>query len=427
MKKILATVYLLSVAGLLPAQTLSLDECLKLADEHYPIVAMYDLIESTEHYNLSNASKTWLPHGALSAQASWQNSATELPDVLAGIMEQQGVDYPGMRKDQYKVGIEVTQQIWDGGFSRAERSVARAATDVEHRRVDVQMHGLEERVEELYFSILLFDSRLARIAASSQLVDSILAQMRSLKANGVAMQSDCDCVEARLLSLRQQQVRMSAIRESYCRVLEIFIGRELSAVQLILPGETEIMPETYKNSSMRLFDARLSAIDAEECRLKASLMPVLGAFAGAYYGYPGYNMFKSMQSRDFSFNFMAGVKLSWNFGMLYNRGNNLKKLDLKRASVEAERSTFLFNRSIEQSESEGQIRAMREQMEQDLQIVRLCRSVREAAQSQLRNGVIDTTTLLTRITDEELAENDMAMHRIELVKALYKLNHIINQ
>ncbi len=95
--------------------------------------------------------------------------------------------------------------------------------------------------------------------------------------------------------------------------------------------------------------------------------------------------------------------------------------------VEANRALYLFNSEISQSDARGKIAALQEQMKSDERIVELRRSVMHAAQSQLRNGVIDTTSLLSKITDTELAENDLATRRIQLTQALYNLNHIRNK
>lgn len=66
-------------------------------------------------------------------------------------------------------------------------------------------------------------------------------------------------------------------------------------------------------------------------------------------------------------------------------------------------------------------------MDSDGKIVELRRNVTSAACAQLRNGVLDATSLLQKITDEELAENDFMLHKIELLKAIYNLTHIRNK
>ena len=259
------------------------------------------------------------------------------------------------------------------------------------------------------------------------LVDSTLRQVRSMFANGVAMKSDCDQIEAKLLTLQQQKSRLTATLVSIRRIMEIFIGESVGARTLVLPSEDLQAPAEGIHPQQRLFDRRIANLSAQESGIKAAAMPTVNAFASGYYGYPGYNMFKNMQSRDLSFNFMVGLKVAWNFSSLYTRGNSLNKLRLQRSQVESERATFNFNNSIAISESLGQIASLREVMRNDDRIVELRNSVVSAAQSQLDNGIIDTTALLSKITDSELAQNEMAQHHIELVKAIYNLNHLRNR
>lgn len=418
---------LLSIAAIFgaSAEVLTVSQCTELARQHYPAIAQYGLLDKIEQFNLSNAAKVWLPQGAVSAQLTWQNDVSSLPDALTGIMTSQGISYPGLDKTQYRVGVDINQQIWDGGTTAANRQAIKTASQVERRSLDLQLYDVEGRVEEIYFAIMLLDGRLERTDQSIALVDSTLSQLQSMFNNGVAMKSDCDQVEARLLQLEQQKIQLASTRNSYARVLEIFIGEEIGARELQFPNASSDAEANHPQ--LQLFDSRINNIAAQEAAIKASVMPRLEAFVSGYYGYPGYNLFKNMQSHDPSFNFMVGIKASWNFSSLYTRKNSLNKLALQRQQVEADRNTFLFNNSIASSESRGQIDYLRNVMQNDERIVELRNSVMRAAQSQLRNGVIDATALLTKITDVDLAENDLALHRIELMKTIYQLNHIRNK
>lgn len=425
MRRLILTLSVIAIALSSWAETLTIKECVSLASEHYPAIAQYGLLEKMADFNLLNASKAWLPQGTVSAQASWQNDVAALPDALNNVMAQQGLDYPGLNKFQYKLGVDVNQQIWDGGRTSATRRNILTAAENERLSVDLQLYDVEGKVEELYFAILLYDARIERSDKSIAMVDSTLSQVRSMYANGVAMQTDCDQVEARLLTLRQQKSRLVAARASYQRMLETFIGHPIDGRTLVLPDE--VAATRYDHPQLRLLDARAANIASQETAIKASVMPQIGAFASGYYGYPGYNMFKNMRSRDPSFNFMIGLRATWNFGSLYTRQNTLDKLRIQRQQIETERETFLFNNSIAENERMGEIDCLRKVMQDDERIVALRASVVHAARSQLRNGVIDITALLTKITDEELAENDLSLHRIELIKAIYQLNHIRNK
>jgi len=404
---------------------LTLDRAVALARENYPAIAQYGLLERSTAFSLDNVTKAWLPQGGVMAQVTWQNDVATLPDMLTEMMASRGIDYPGLQKTQYKVGLDLQQQIWDGGRTAASRKAKRAAAEVERSGLDVEIYDVEGRVEELYFSLLLLDENIARTETTIALMDSTLTRMQSMMANGVSTQADCDQVEARILTTKQQLTRLRASEKAYRRVLEIFLGQGLDGLELTTPEMPE--PKAAERPQMRLFDARIANIAAQEAGVKASVMPSAGAFASAYYGYPGLNMFKNMRSHDPGFNFFAGITLSWNFGSLYTRSNSLKALQKQRERVEADRALYLFNSEMAQSDATGRIDALREQMKSDERIVELRRAVEKSAQSQLRNGVIDTTSLLSKITDAEIAEIDLSTHRIQLIKELYNLNRIRNK
>ena len=156
-------------------------------------------------------------------------------------------------------------------------------------------------------------------------------------------------------------------------------------------------------------------------------MPRLGFFAQGYYGYPGLDYMQSMMNSDWSWNAMLGVKLSWNFGAYYTQKNNLNKLRTSRQQVEVQRDVFLFNMNLQAAQANGDIARLRKAIADDDRIVALRRSVREAAESKLWNGIIDTHDLLSKITDESTASMARSMREIELLKAIYEYKHTINR
>lgn len=411
------------VAGAQP----TLDECRRLAREHYPEIRQYDLIRQTKEYTLSNANKSWIPQVAFAAQATWQTAVPTLPDALTGMLSQQGVAIPGINKDQYKIALELNQTIWDGGKTKADKRIAEAEAEEQNRATDVDFHTLEGRVDNLYFGILLLDERVRQTRLTIELLRSNLEKVRSLQRNGVAMQTDADAVEAELLTVGQQLTQIEASRASYRQMLEIFIGKELGEQSLILP-DTE-QPVSYDNArpELALFDAKIEKLTAQEKLVKASTRPRFGLFAQGYYGYPGMDFFESMMSSDWSWNAMIGVKMSWNFGAYYTKKNSLNKLRTAKRQVDVQREVFLFNTQLQTTAENGDIARLRKALADDDRIVALRRSVREAAESKLRNGVIDTNDLLRKITEEATAATARSAREIELVKTIYELKHTINQ
>lgn len=415
------------LAGLSAGAQVTLDECRRLAREHYPEIRQYDLVRRTEEYTLSNARRAWLPQLSFAAQATWQTEVPSFPNALAGMLAQQGIDMPGMNKDQYIAALELNQTLWDGGKSEADKRIARAEAAEQARSADVDLYALQGRVDNLFFSILLLDERIAQTRLTLDLLRSNLEKVRALQRNGVAMQSDADAVEAELLTVNQQLTQVAASRDSYRRMLEIFTGRPLDGERLERPDASEPRSMESSRPELALFDATADKLTAQERLVKAATRPRFGLFAQGYYGYPGMDYFQSMMSPDWSWNAMAGVKMSWNFGAYYTRKNSLAKLRTAKEQVEMQREIFLFNTRLQTAEESGDIARLRKALADDDRIVALRRSVREAAESKLRNGVIDTDDLLRKITDEAAAATARSAREIELLKTIYELKHTINR
>lgn len=417
---------LLGVLIGVPSWAQTLEECQQLACDHYPEIRQYDLIRQSEQYDLSNAARSWLPQVSFSAQATWQNRVPEFPSALSGMLDQAGVSLRGLDKDQYKVALEVNQTIWDGGQSQADRRVIEATADEHRQATEVDLYAVKGRVNDLYFGILLLEERLGQTDLTIALLQSNLDKVRSLVTNGVAMQTDADAVEAELLSIQQQRVQIEASRASYRRMLELFIGQRL-AERLKRPELVGAVSGESARPELAWIDAQQERLTAQELSAKSATRPRFGVFAQGYYGYPGLDYFAGMVSTDWTWNALIGVKMSWNFGAYYTKKNRLSNLRVAQQQLDIQRDVFLFNTDLQVAEEQGNISRLRRALADDDRIVALRRSVREAAESKLRNGVIDTNDLLRKITDEASARSARSLREVELLKAIYELKYTINR
>lgn len=417
---------LLGVLIGVPSWAQTLEACQQLACDHYPEIRQYDLIRQSEQYDLSNAARSWLPQVSFSAQATWQNRVPEFPSALSGMLDQAGVSLRGLDKDQYKVALEVNQTIWDGGQSQADRRVIEATADEHRQATEVDLYAVKGRVNDLYFGILLLEERLGQTDLTIALLQSNLDKVRSLVTNGVAMQTDADAVEAELLSVQQQRVQIEASRESYRRMLELFIGQRL-AERLERPELVEAVSGESARPELAWIDAQQERLAAQELSVKSATRPRFGVFAQGYYGYPGLDYFAGMISTDWTWNALIGVKMSWNFGAYYTKKNRLSNLRVAKQQLDIQRDVFLFNTDLQVAEEQGNISRLRRALADDDRIVALRRSVREAAESKLRNGVIDTNDLLRKITDEASARSARSLREVELLKAICELKYTINR
>ena len=408
------------------AQAQTLEECQRAAEQNYPLIRQYGLIEKTTSLNVANIQKGWLPQVTASAQATLQSDVTAFPDKLQTVFQQTGITMDGLKKDQYRVGIDVQQTVYDAGNIKSQKEIARRQGELQSRQNEVTMYNVRKSVNEMYFSLLLVDEQIRLNADLQTVLEGNEKKLAAMLKGGTASESDWQNVKAERLNVVQKMTGLQSQRTALARMLSIFCGIEVNG--LVKPEMPENMnPSINLRPELKALDAQLRLTDAQERALDAAMMPRLGVFAQGYYGYPGYNMFEDMMSRKFSWNGMIGARLTWNIGALYTRKNDKAKLQVQRETTEVNRERFLFDNNLEQIEQNENISRYRQMMTDDEEIISLRSSIRKAAESKLAHGIIDVNDLVREINSENKARVERCIHEIEMLKEIYDLKITIGE
>ena len=406
------------------AQTL--EECQQAAEHNYPLIKQYELIDKTTDLTVSNIGKGWLPQVTASAQATYQSDVVSWPDQMQSLYQQMGLHMKGLSKDQYRVGIDIQQMVYDGGTVSSQKEIAREQGKVQEAQTAVTMYQIRRRVNEMYFGVLLLDEQIQQNSDLQELLAANEKKLSSMFRRGTAAESDYHAVKAERLNAVQLATSLKAQRKSLLRMLYTFCGMtppsDTEKTTLVKP--TKVIPSTTTDRpELRMFDAQLRLADSQERALDAALKPKLSVFASGFYGYPGYNMFEDMMNHRWSLNGMIGARLSWNIGALYTRKNDKAKIQLQRRMTETNRDVFLFNNRLEQITQNENMERYRKLMATDEEIVTLRASVRKAAESKLAHGIIAVNDLLKEVNNENAARLQQAMHEIEMLKEIYDLKY----
>ncbi|MCC8187502.1 MAG: TolC family protein [Bacteroides sp.] len=416
MKKIVLFIFLFLTGSSMYGQ-LTIEECYTKAEANYPQVRQYGLIGQTEEYNLRNASKGYLPQFSLSGKATYQTQVTSVPITLPD------VEIPTMSKDQYQIVAEASQVIWDGGNIKASRENIKAQADIEKAQYEVDMYALRERVNNLFFSILLLDEQLDLNTVYLNDLEVNYERVKSSEENGVANGSDLDAVRVEQLSARQNRIQLETNRSAYLLMLATFIGEDLSPdTRLIKP--TPFLPDQQYNHrpELALFDARSQQAAVQRMNIQASYMPQLGVFIQGGYGKPGLNMFEN----KFDTYAIGGVNLSWKFGSLYTRRNDLRKIDVNLRNIEIQRETFLFNNSLRVTQYNAEFEKYVRMMAYDDEMIGMRRSIVRASEAKLENGIITVPDLIRDLNAEQTARLNKALHEIEMLQSIYEIKNLTN-
>lgn len=403
----------------------SLEECRQAAEHNYPIIRQYDLIARTTELTVRNIQKAWFPQISVTAQGSYQNKVTAWPENLQGMFAQMGIQLQGLSRDQYKVGIDVRQTLFDGGTIGSRREIARGEGAVQAAQTEVDLYKIGQRVHEMYFGLLLLDEQLRLNADVNALLRSNEAQLAAMLKSGTASAGDFENVKAERLSAEQQQTELLSQRQTLQRLLSLFCGIPVDSIRR--PAVPNLPSGENKRPELRLFDRRLQLTAAQEKAVDAQLLPQLGLFAQGYYGNPGLNLFEDMMKHRWSWNGIAGLKLTWNLSALYTHRNEKSKLRVQRELIENARQQFLFNNQLDETQQSENVRRFRAIAQRDGEIIALRTAVRKAAESKLAHGIIDVNGLLREINKENAAKTQQAIHEIDMLKAMYDLKFSHNE
>lgn len=423
MKKKIISFALIMMATAIQAQTL--EECQLAAEKNYPMIKQYDLISQTTQLTVKNIMKGWLPQIAIAAQATYQSDVTSWPESMKATLQQLGINMKGLSKDQYKVGIDLQQSIYDGGTISSMRSIARQEEKVQKAQVETNLYQVRKRVNEMYFSLLLLNEQIKLNDDVKALLLSSEKKLASMLKGGTVATSDFENIKAERLSVEQQNESLKSQQQMLQHLLSTFCGIKVSNIQKPAPFETTI--STNKRPEMLLFDNQLQLSSIKEKALNSQVRPKLGIFAQGFYGYPGLNMFEDMINRKWSLNGMVGVKLSWNVGALYSLKNDKAQLRQQREMTENAREIFLFNNQLEEIQQNENIKRYHTMKQTDDEIIMLRTNIRKAAESKLAHGIIDINNLLREINNENAAKIQQTIHDIEMLKEMYNLKYTNNE
>ena len=422
MKKILLGITMLPMLAL--AQTL--DDCQQAAEQNYPLIRQYALIEKTTLWTVANIQKGWLPQVAAQAQATYQTDVAAWPDQMKAMTAAMGIDIKGLTNDQYRLGIDVQQTIYDGGTIGSQKAVAREQGKVQAAHNEVNIYAVRKRVNEMYFSLLLIDEQIKLNGDLQTLLAGSERKLEAMTRRGTAAQSDLQSVRAERLLAQQKATELASQRQMLLRMLSTFCGIEVKEATKPATPAALPQPQAVRRPELKALDAQIGLLNAQERALDAALMPKVGIFAQGFYGYPGLNMFDDMMRHKWSLNAIVGARLTWNIGALYTRKNDKARLQVQRDMTENTREVFLFNNNLEQIQQDENIARYQKLMARDGEIIALRQAVRKAAESKLAHGIIDVNDLVREINQENAACVQQSVHEIEMLKEIYDNRYTTN-
>lgn len=389
--------------------SLTLDNCLEMAKQNYPLIKQYTLVEKTKEYSITNAQKGYLPQFNIAGQATYQSDVTQIPFSLPGM------DIPTMSRDQYRLYGEVSQSITDLFTVKDQKEYINANSEIEVQKTEVELYKLRERINNLFFGILLIDAQIQQTELLKKDIQSGIEKTNVAIANGIALKSTADNLKAELLKTDQRTIELKAARKGYTDMLALFINNPIDENTVLEKPHRQMLTNTINRPELKLFDLQKKSFDAQEKLLTAKNLPRLSVFFQGGLGRPGLNMLDN----DFQGYYIGGLRLSWNITGFYTYKNEKKMIANSQSMIDIQRETFLFNTNLTLKQQNADITKIQELIETDKSIVTLRESVKNTTQNQLTYGTATTNDYLIAVNAEDQAKQNLILHEIQLLMTEY--------
>lgn len=428
MKKHLTVIVLISISVASLAKT-SLDECRQAARMNYPEIRKFEIIKATRDCNLKNASMAWLPQVQIGGQFNWVNNVNNINDLFvnAGPISSLAFQYvvdkilhlESERPWQYAAGVSVTQNIWDGGASTLRKTAARAEAESMEAEVEVNLQAVEEQVDEVYFSTLLLERRLELTESRIDILMDNFRKMQILHREGFVSDMDISKMDVEILSAEQAADEIKSGIKVFRLSLSLLTGMNMAGVELVVPAEP-VTGNVFCRPEFRLLETRKKMLDLQNKKLDVELMPKIGLYADAGYGYPNRNVFMNLTGFDPTFNAQAGIRIIFNLSPLYTRSRDKSIISNRMELLNVQGDILNFKFGLEKQRLTQEEERLRECLQRDNRILELRTKLRIAAEKRLEEGETDLTELLKSINEENTAALQSDIHSLTLLKTLHQ-------
>jgi len=413
---VIQVVILALLQPVLPQKVLDLEECYRMAMETNALSKEKETFSEIWRLKDENLAKSWLP--ALDANASFVYNS-EVIDMSGAFAS---IPIPGfadaikpLPHEQYKVTIDVSQVLYDGGATKGAREMEMADLSVNQQQAEADLYKLKGQVNGYYFSILIIDKQKELLDSYLGLINRRIKSMSSALDNGVILKSDIDVLNSEMIKLEQQIEENIIRRASMIKNLSDLTGIEINGeTSFVVPSVKGDPSEELNRPELKLFDLKKEQLDAGMNMLNSKRLPKAFGFATIGYGNPpGSNFFRD----EFAPYYIIGAGIKWNI-IDWNKSRNEKQQLMLQKNIVENRKADLsesLRRMLESKDAE--IKSLELMIGKDNTLIELRKRISATAESQYENGTITATEYLNELNSEKQALINYEIHKISLEMA----------
>jgi outer membrane protein TolC len=409
-KRILIALFLCGlVLNETSAQNLSLDSCQAMAKRNYPLIRQFELIEKSKEYSVENIQKGYLPQVNVSGYSTYQSDILTFPFTIPGS------ELEPLRQDQHRIYGEINQPITDLFNVKNQKGLVEINAQVENQKMEIELYKLKDRVNQLFFGILLIDAQVQQLEILKKDIHSGIAKTSTAIENGIALKSSLDILKVELLKADQKHLELKANRKAYLQMMSLLTEQELSENSVLEIPKNPTQVSAINRPELRLFDLQNQSFAAQSKLLTNKTLPKLNFFFQGGLGAPGLNIIDNSAAAYY----ITGLRLNWSISSFYTNKKEKSLQELNQRGVLVQREAFLLNTDITLRQQNTEIEKMENLILSDGEIIQMRGRIKTTTQNQLENGTATTNDYLIQLNAEDQARQNQILHQIQLLMAQY--------
>lgn len=411
-----ALIFFLAIAIIANAQqhTLTLDECMVAAMKNNPLSGQNEMYAYATELQQKNIDNGKLPQFTVNGQTTYQNEVIKLPFSIPG------VSAPEIPKLQYKMSLDANQLIYAGGSIGVQNNIEDYNRQINQANNNVELYKVRERVNQLYFGVLLADLNATVIENTIHDLDSRLLKVKSSVREGVMLASAADVLQAEILKAEQRLLEVKSQKQALIGTLQVITGIAINEKTTFTEPVLDVNLAVYANlrPEFGVFSLMQQKLEATKKLSISKDLPKAYGFGSAGYGNPGYNVFKE----GASFFYTIGAKVTWNFWDWHQSDREKQILDINSHIIENQKNAYDLANKAQVQQCLSDVIKAEELIKTDEEIIKLRKSITLSAASQLENGTLTATEFVTEQLAEEQALLNLNLHKMQglQARALYK-------
>jgi outer membrane protein TolC len=409
-------------------EELTLELCLDHVRSAHPNTQQLSVVDAIRNEQLKINHLAYLPQLNLNGMASWQSDVTHVESNFPG------VDIPSPDQDQYTLTADLVQPIYNGGRTKARSTVVNkeVAVSVMQQHLDIQ--SVEETATILYYQVIL-QHQLAQV--QTVLIDQLTQVITRLEQNYHAgTVGKDDLLEAQINQREAVQNQGEALKLTSVAKASLAVLMQIDTSAFRVEADPALVTRTPSASfnnrvEVRLIDARIDLLHAQDKLNRSQYHPKLSAFATVGYGKPGLNFLNDA----FDTYTLFGASLHIPITQIYSGKASRERqvFILQHESLILTKHSLERELRIRELQYTAEIDKLNNWLIEDEEIITMRREIVRISSARLDGGTITTSDYLDHLTDLTLAEQKKVTHATllrrnqDLLHQLYRSRNTLNQ